>query len=258
MKKIILIILCIGLVLTSCKDKKSKNEKENESNEKKYELKTQKLSMLSKIDTISVIQASKYKRNLEVIQDRLSNNTRESYFNYRTNSNGIKIIDTIKIKIAVSNKNFEFKSVTNLMKINNRGLKAIAIHISDSTTNKSCNKPKTHILEISIPIDQIQPHIINNDELVLSKGDKLNVIVLNDDIKSFSSYSSDVFIELENYILKMGGMIYGCNDFSAMTERLKVLLKEQKESPFYEEYNEMVKILLKPKEGGGGVIIEGP
>ncbi|MEE9407003.1 MAG: hypothetical protein V3V28_02890 [Polaribacter sp.] len=267
MKKLLIIIFCIGFIFTSCKKGNKKKEDKYQVKEKKSKKVTEELklgktitlSAFTNIELISPTQKTKYKRNLQIIPNKLTNNKPpESFFNNRTISNGTKISDTIKIKIAVANKNFKFKSATNIMKINGRGLKAIAIHITDSSTNKSCGKPITHILEVSIPVDQIKPHVINNEKIILSKGDKLNVIVINDEPSSFSTYSSKVFGALESHILKLGGMNYGCDDFSKMRLNIIKLLNDPKEKSLHEEYKEILIALANPKEGGGGVIVGWP
>ena len=153
----------------------------------------------------------------------------ENYFNLNENK--------ILLKIPIPNNNFSKKEVYYLGKTGKR--KAILVHITDGTENSVCSYSEAlKTLNTEINVSDINIDIIGK-KLKLKKNDKLYVYIVNDTTIDFLKNQEKIKSKLFKMFLK-GDHSWNCDD---------TYLKSEK--AFYNKD-------FRPKEAGGGIIVEGP
>ncbi|WP_298880698.1 hypothetical protein [uncultured Polaribacter sp.] len=153
----------------------------------------------------------------------------ENYFNLTDNE--------IHLKIPLPNNNFSRKEAYYLGKFGKR--KAILVHITDGTENSVCGDSDTsNALNTVIKFSEVNVDIIGK-KLKLKKNDKLYVYIVNDTTIDFLKNQERIKSKLFKMFLK-GDHNWGCDD---------IYLKSEK--AFYNKD-------FRPKEAGGGIIVEGP
>lgn len=235
--KFLFSLLLLGITFSSCKEQNKKNEKTkvNQSTKSKDFNRASEMNPFQVIprDFRNTDEAQKYSDNLLVV-------VKDSYFEYVKNNSG-KVIDTvINLKISVPNDKYRLRSAFNLFKIQTGTTKAIAVHITDKTIDKACGAGVAKLLDLKIPINEILGHSASGKKLQLNMGDQLMVGVINESIPDFTQSGPYILARLENDF--RGPYNFFCKDFP----------NRKKDSI------DGTLAYFQPKEGGGGVIIEGP
>lgn len=140
--------------------------------------------------------------------------------------------DHIVLQIPIpKNSKYQFYKAYNLMPKSSGNIKAIAVHISDKTDNLICGEKPEDFLPVLIPLSSIVPYNMV-DTLTLDKGDSLKVFVFNENIDTMSPDELNNALNIFQGRAKNPGYDFKCDKW--------------KNHP------------VRPKESGGGVIIEGP
>lgn len=245
MRIIYILFLLFAVTFISCKEKNNNDNEDKEGKEgketiaSKERLKNNKSVIFNPFlikprDFENSNEAGKYKDNLLVKK-------KESYYEFVKNPSTGKVIDTvIHIKISVPNENYRLKGVYNVFKRQTANIKAIAVHISDETTNPTCGVGTSKLLDLAIPIRYIEGHHLSRKKLTINKGDILRIGIINDYTPDFSQSRASILNQLEIDLLN--------NEPS----NCRVFKKRKDKLP------EGMLAIIRPRESGGGVIVEGP
>lgn len=181
---------------------------------------------------------SDYKKNFDIIEEPL----KISYFN-----NDKRIIH---IETALPNKKFKIRNVFN---ISNIFYAMVVIHVSDDKNLERRNDHREYIGELDIKYDKIINVI--ESEFTITNGEFLNVLIFNDkDEINIDNLFEKINEQLDDYFSEnsiVNKFLFPEMDIDeaeksiSKNKRLSILLKD------IDDY-------LEPREGGGGVIVNGP
>lgn len=161
-------------------------------------------------------------RDRNVIENLVIPKNDSSYFNLQQ-----KIIS---VNIPVSDSIFQIYGAYHIY--SNGNDKGIALLISNKSVISDCGNSSKYILDLKIPLKKVKP-TTRNEALTLNEKDRLKILIINDFPFDFTRTRDSILKELER-------------TFSSASSNFTC------EPLFFKSE------LVRPRESGGGVIIEGP
>ena len=168
--------------------------------------------------------------------DLADRNKKNSYFN--TNSN------SIKIQVPLPSEDFHYFATYN---VSSSTRKAMLVIVDNAKRDSVCNStPMNYMLETPLEVRNIGRTTTLLRRLKLEKNDSITVFVFSDNIDDLGKTRLERILEIhkirrsyEKYV-RDDSIIFGCGN----------LPPELKGNAFL--------VPVRPRESGGGVIIEGP
>ena len=166
------------------------------------------------------------------IEGYLMLNGTTSYFDVDRKDTVVTLFVPVPSKKYIPLKAFHLHS--------NKQEQAMAVLISDFSQNSACrDTTNVYILKFEVPIGSIEANT-RQEKIKLEKKNDLSVSVINDHPIDFAKYKEGLLASLSGR-LRRPDYSFICRDIP---------------DSLYTKYKPI--LIAKPKESGGGVIIEGP